>query len=186
MDKKYYVFAGVNGAGKSTFFASSPYAPRERINSDEILTKNGGDWRNSKDQAEAMREAVKKINENFKKGISFNQETTLTGRSIINNIKKAKEQGYFVKVYYIGLNSADLAVQRVDQRVAKGGHGIPETDVRRRYEQSMQNLKEIIPVCNEVDIYDNTNSFVFVASYQEGKLLFRRECEWLDKNIPKV
>lgn len=185
MAKEYFVFAGVNGAGKSTLYELYPHVPKERINSDEILREKGGDWRNSAAQADAMKEAVKRINEYFKKGKSFNQETTLTGRTIINNIKKAKEQGYTVKVCYVGLNSADLAFQRVNYRVSKGGHGIPEADVRRRYEQSMQNLKEIIPICDKIEIYDNTEDFACVASYKEGQLEFRKECEWLDKYIPK-
>lgn len=106
-----------------------------------------------------------------------------TGKTIINNIKKAKEQGYTVRVCYIGLKNADLAVQRVNQRVSEGGHGIPEADVRRRYEQSLQNLKKIIPMCDSVEIYDNTEIFLCVAGYENGQQIFRNECEWLDKVI---
>ena len=181
--KEYLVFGGVNGAGKSTLYATYKYAPRERVNSDEILKENGGDWRNSTDQAKAMKEAVGRINEYFNKGVSFNQETTLTGRTIINHIRRAREQGYYVKLCYVGLDSADLALERIAQRVAKGGHGIPEADVRRRYEQSLENLKEIIPICDEVNIYDNTHYFTCVAHYDAGKISFRKECEWLDKHI---
>ena len=103
MDKEYIVFAGVNGAGKSTLYHYIKDVPGKRINSDEILKANGGDWRNNTDQAKAMKEAVKRISDYLKQGISFNQETTLAGYSIINNIKKAKEQGYTVKVFYVGL-----------------------------------------------------------------------------------
>ncbi len=183
MDKEYFVFAGVNGAGKSTLYNQYPHIPQKRINSDEILRKKGGDWKNSADQAEAMKEAVKKIKDYFKEGISFNQETTLTGKSIINNIKKAKELGYTVIVCYVGLKNADLAIQRVNQRVSEGGHGIPEEDIRRRYEQSLKNLKEIIPLCDKVEIYDNTDSFSCVACYKNGQLEIKQNCEWLDRAL---
>lgn len=185
--KKYLIFAGVNGAGKSTFYTSNIVKkediPQERVNSDEILKEKGGDWKDSIEQAIAMKEAVRRINEYLKKGISFNQETTLTGNSIINNIKKAKQQGYTVNVYYVGLKSADLAVERVKQRVENGGHGISEEDIRRRYQQSLENLQKIVPLCDNVYIYDNTNHFRWVATYQNGKLLHQKDCEWLEKYV---
>ena len=184
MEKRYVIFAGVNGAGKSTFYTVNitDKIPRKRVNSDEIVKEMGGDWRNTKEQAEAMKEAVKRINEYLKKGISFNQETTLTGNSIINNIKKAKQRGYIVEVYYVGLESADLAVERVSQRVKKGGHGIKEEDIRRRYEQSLKNLQKIIPLCNQIFIYDNTNLFSCVAFYKNGDLVCQKDCGWFENN----
>lgn len=77
-----------------------------------------------------MKEAVKRIKYYFDNGISFNQETTLTGNSIINNIKIAKQHGYTVKMYYVGVESVDIAIRRVQHR-ERGGHGIAETDIRR-------------------------------------------------------
>lgn len=183
MGKDYVIFAGVNGAGKSTFYNHLSGFPIKRVNSDEILKQMGGNWENNTDQANAMKEAVRRINEYLKKGISFNQETTLTGNSIINNIRKAKEQGYAVKVYYVGLESADLAVQRVGKRVSQGGHGIEEEDIRRRYKQSLENLKKIIPVCDIVEIYDNTKNFTSVATYKNGQQILKKDCEWLDRTL---
>lgn len=82
----YTIFAGVNGAGKSTLYSTLLQENHDfgvRINSDEIVISNGGDWRNQSDQAKAMKMAVKLIKDCMNKGISFNQETTLTGRSMI-------------------------------------------------------------------------------------------------------
>lgn len=61
---------------------------------------------------------------------------------------------------YVGLESADLAIQRVEEIVSKGEHGIPEDVVRKRYIQSLTNLKNSAPLCNNVMIYDNTHNFV--------------------------
>lgn len=179
MEEVYFIFAGVNGAGKSTLYSFYPNVPQNRINSDEILRENRGDWESNIDQANAMKAAVKKIHAYLKGGISFNQETTLTGNSIVHNIKKAKEQGYIVKVCYVGLESADLAIRRVQQRVEKGGHGIAEDDIRRRYVQSLNNLQKIIPICDKIEIYDNTERFSCVASYLNWELEFQRDCRWL-------
>lgn len=100
--------------------------------------------------------------------MSFNQETTLCGHSIIRNIERAREYGYFVDLKYVGLDSADLAVKRVEQRVRDGGHGIPTTDVKRRYRESLHNLKKVIQLCDRVRLYDNSKSFRKIASFSKG------------------
>ena len=89
--KKYILIAGVNGAGKSTLYQTlHSLHSMERINTDEIL-KEFGDWRNPKDQIQAGKLAVLKLRKCFDEGLSFNQETTLCGKSILGNIEKAKE-----------------------------------------------------------------------------------------------
>ena len=183
MKKVYTLIAGVNGAGKSTFYNLGTILPRDqkRINSDEILRENKGDWKNLCDQSNAMKEAVKRIKTYLQEGISFNQETTLTGNSIINNIRKAKNMGFTVRMYYVGLESADLAVARVADRVRVGGHGIEEKDIRKRYESSLENLKTAIQLCDDVYIYDNTVSFPQVAIFKDGvKITDTEMCGWLE------
>lgn len=177
--KKYELFAGVNGAGKSTLYATKHGSNGEyRVNSDEIL-KNLGDWRDASLSAKAGKEAVYRIKDYFKRGCSFNQETTLCGHSILRNIKRAKELGYVVVVHYVGLDSVDLAKQRIAYRVEHGGHGIADEDVERRYTESIKNLYTIIPVCDLVDLYDNTQRFRRFAIIRKGKLVR------LSKNVPQ-
>ncbi len=90
--KRYIVIAGVNGAGKSTLYQTGSLVGEmeARVNLDEIV-KSFGDWQNPKDVGKAGRIAVKKINDFFNEGISFNQETTLCGKIIIRNILRAKQ-----------------------------------------------------------------------------------------------
>ena len=91
--KKYILIAGVNGAGKSTLYqALQGLQNMPRVNTDEIL-RSFGDWTNPVDVMTAGKIAVKQIQQYFQEGISFNQETTLCGKSILNNIKKAKKDG---------------------------------------------------------------------------------------------
>lgn len=185
MEKVYTIIAGVNGAGKSTFYKMGNILPSDqlRVNSDEILRQNNGDWRNASDQAKAMKETVKRIKDNFERGVSFNQETTLSGRSIINNIIRAKELGYTVNMYYVGLKNADLAVHRVAHRVQTGGHGIDETEIRKRYDSSIKNFKEAIKLCDNVYVYDNTDSFKSIATFSNGKIKSKSDekYEWFEK-----
>jgi len=90
-------------------------------------------------------------------------------------------------MHYIGLQNSDLAIERVKQRVAFGGHGIPEDDIRRRYSVSLNNLKTAIKLCDRISIYDNTERFIEIAQYENGIEVMRRDHEykilWLDKAL---
>ncbi len=86
----YTLFAGVNSARKTSICKSLYYEKikeEKRINTDEMVTRIGS-WKDSDLQIKCAREAIKLINNYIEKGISFNQETTLSGKSIIKNIKK--------------------------------------------------------------------------------------------------
>lgn len=171
--KKYIIFAGVNGAGKSTLYHLEKDITKGtvRINYDEILKAKYGNWKNPENQAKAMFDAKNKIDYCLENGISFNQETTLVGT--MKTIKKAKELGYHVDMYYVGLDNVEIAVDRVANRVRHGGHGVKEDDIRRRYIKSQSNLMKAISICDEVKVYDNTFSFIKVASFSHGKPQFR-------------
>ena len=94
--KKYVLIAGVNGAGKSTLYQSlQSLRDMPRVNADEIL-REIGDWRNMGDVVAAGKIAVRKLSQYFDEEITFNQETTLCWKSILNNIDKAKKRGYFM------------------------------------------------------------------------------------------
>ena len=177
--KRYVIFAGVNGAGKTTLYQTSEeYRDIPRVNVDEIV-REIGNWKDPQTVAKAGRIAVKRIKEYMDSGQSFNQETTLCGRSIFSLIKRAKELGYAVDLFYVGLQSEELAIERVNQRVKAGGHGIPEEDIRRRYRESLNNLQKVITLCDSVRIYDNTEEFKRIGSYAHG------ECIDMVDNLPE-
>lgn len=112
-NEKYILIAGVNGAGKSTLYQIlNSLKHMNRVNTDEIL-REFGDWRNSSDIIKAGKIAVNKIKENFEKEISFNKETTLCGNSILKNIDIAKSRGYEVEVHYVGVETVEIAKQRI-------------------------------------------------------------------------
>ena len=82
-------------------------------------------------------------------------------------------KGFYVVMNYIGVESADIAKERVKIRISKGGHGIPEDTIERRYKKSLQNLKSITNVCDELNIYDNTNKFEQIAYIVNGELKWK-------------
>ena len=138
-----------------------------------------GSWTDNNLQIKCAREAVKLIKLYISEGISFNQETTLAGKSIIKNIKIAKEKGFYIVMNYIGVDNLDIAKERVKIRVSNGGHGIPDKDIERRYYDSLNNLKEIIDICDEISIYDNSEILREIIDFKNGKLM------WKHKQIPK-
>ena len=74
---------------------------------------------------------------------SFAFETTLAGRNYGRLFKEAKARGYFITLYYLSLPTESLALKRIRDRVMRGGHDVPESDVRRRFRRSLLNLFKI-------------------------------------------
>lgn len=138
-----------------------------RINTDEIL-KKFGDWKITSDVMKAVKRAVQELNQCLSMGSSFNQEITLCGKTIFITIEKARNQGYYIELYYVGVDSVELAKQRIAYRVSKGGHGIPDKDVEKRYLETFQNLKIVLPMCNLASLYDDTKEFRRIAIYKDG------------------
>ena len=157
--KRYILFAGCNGVGKSTLYQTNDlFRNMPRVNMDEIV-REFGSWQNEADAFKAGKIAIGKIRKYFEDGESFNQEVTLCGNSVWSNIVRARELGYQIEMYYVGVDSVDIAKVRIASRVLKGGHGIPDADVERRFSESIKNLPRAIELCDIVEIFDNTEAF---------------------------
>jgi predicted ABC-type ATPase len=159
MSKNLYIISGCNGAGKTT--ASYTVLPdilhcKEFVNADEIA-RGLSPFNPNSVAIEAGRLMLKRIEYLLERNESFSVETTLATKSYINLVRRAQKKGYKVSVLFFWLNSPDLALLRVAERVAKGGHDIPEMIVRRRYVAGIRNLFSLF--MSEVDywgIYDNS------------------------------
>lgn len=178
-EKECTIIAGVNGAGKTSLYhvINSCTDLGERINIDEIV-KSQGDWKDTLLQIRSGRLAMDRINECIENGISFHEETTLPGSTIVKQIKKAKEAGFRVTLYFVGIDDVDLAIERVRRRVLMGGHGIDERFIRKRYQRLSENLRRILPMCDVALLYDNTVRFRQIAVIMDGKLA---DC---DRDLP--
>ena len=180
MKKVLYIFAGVNGAGKSTLYNSenldNEIKYSTRINTDEIVRKIG-DWKNNSDQIKAAKIAINLRNDCLQNGKSFNEETTLTGKTILKTIDKAKELGYELQLFYVGVNNPEIAKERIRNRVEKGGNNIADEIVEKRYYESLKNLKHVITKFDEVYLYDNSIKYKHIFSFINNKILYK------DKNV---
>lgn len=162
-------FAGVNGCGKTTFYYNELEKGNSfgfRINIDEIVS-SFGDWRNPQDQIRAARIAITMRNQYINQRQSFNQETTLCGKGIINLFKELNAKHYNIRLYYISVDSIQTAIERVKIRVSKGGHNVDSKLIERRFYESRKNFALISPYCDTIQMLENTkDGFVL----QEGNL----------------
>ena len=177
--RRYVVIAGVNGAGKTTLYSTEDsFSNIEKVNLDETV-RSIGDWKNASDIKKAATIVLNRIEDYFETGVSFSQETTLCGKSILKNLSRAKELGYVIELWYVGVDSPEISKERVNHRIEKGGHGISEEDIERRYYESLKRLKEVLPMCDIVIVYDNTKKLTRIAAYRDGI------CEWVAKELPQ-
>lgn len=158
--------AGCNGAGKTT--ASFTVLPemlncREFVNADEIA-KGLSPFQPDKAAFESGRIMLHRINELLLSEKDFAFETTLSSRSYVSLIKKAKGLGYKVTLIFFWLDSSNTAKERVKHRVKQGGHNIPEEVIERRYKRGIKNLTKLyISQVNYWMIFDNTKQSALVA-----------------------
>jgi predicted ABC-type ATPase len=165
-----YIISGCNGAGKTT--ASFTVLPemlncKEFVNADEIA-RGLSPFKPESVAIQAGKIMLNRIEELIKQDTDFAIETTLTTRSYIHTIKRAKELGYKITLLFFWLDDVELAIERVKTRVKEGGHHIPEDVIRRRYVKGLENLKEFTNIANYWLVVDNSiGSMQFVA---EGNL----------------
>lgn len=160
MSKNLYIISGCNGAGKTT--ASYTVLPeilncKEFVNADEIA-RGLSPFNPESVAIEAGRLMLQRIEFLLEKDASFSIETTLSTKSYINLVRRAQEKGFSVRILFFWLNSPELAIRRVAERVAKGGHNIPEPIIRRRYTAGLKNLFNLfMDQVDYWDIYDNSD-----------------------------
>ncbi len=171
-DKQYIIFAGINGVGKTALHnvLAEGIDLGLRISIDDIA-KELGDWRDTVVQIKAARRAMSDLRETIDKGLSFHQESTLPGEAVLRYADLAKEKGYRIILYYIGVSSLDIAKERVRRRVEEGGHGIDEKVMEKRFIDMKNCLVPLMDRCDEIYFYDNTLRFRQIAVVREGKLL---------------
>lgn len=176
-----YIIAGCNGAGKTT--ASFTILPeilsvKEFVNADSIAA--GLSPFNVESVAfEAGRIMLERINQLMKEKADFAFETTLSTRSYVSFIKKARINGYKITLLYFWLRSPDFAKQRVAKRVSQGGHNIPDDVVERRYYRGVSNLMNLyIPVVDKWTLFENMDiepNIIARGTMNDDKMIINSE-----------
>ena len=147
--KRIIIIAGPNGAGKTTF--AREYLPNEAgcptfVNAD-LIADGLSPFRRGVAELRAGRLMLEEIRRHARARRSFAFETTLSGRTYIGMIRRWRDEGYHVKLVFLGLATPEEAICRVRQRVRQGGHDVRDCVVRRRFVAGLCNFEMVYRHC---------------------------------------
>ena len=186
---EFWIIAGVNGAGKSTIAQQELKALTHQIiyiNPDSFVKEIQQDYPGyNLDTANyaALKKAREILLQCLKDKRSVAIETTLSSTAYAKHAAFAKENGYDVTMLYVGLETIELSIERVKQRVASGGHDVPPAYIQSRWPKSHDNLVKFLPEVDNAFVYSNTllGQRILVAIKKNNKIhLFDR------KALPEV
>ena len=155
-----YVIAGPNGGGKSSIVGAMVLEAGSDYFNPDVESKRIRDENPNISESDANSMAWRLGKSILERAIreqkTFAFETTLGGNTIPSLLAAAVERGLLLKIWFISLATADLHIQRVRSRVAKGGHDIPEAKIRERFERGRANLLRLLPKTTELRLFDNS------------------------------
>ncbi len=165
------IIAGPNGSGKTTtttqLLANEWGADSLYINPDNIAQNEFGDWNNEESVMKAAKRASEMRYQCLEEKKSFVFETVLSSQEKIEFIMKAREAGFFIRVFFICTENPKINAARIAQRYLNGGHEVPISKIVSRYFKSIQNMRYAISIVDRAYIYDNS------TDGQLPSLLFR-------------
>ena len=165
------IVAGPNGSGKTSvtgkILKHEWIEGCEYINPDNIARDMFGDWNSPDAILKAVRYATDIREECIAGGRSLIFETVLSVPDKISFVRRAKEQGYFIRLFFIGTDNPQINASRVAHRVMTGGHDVPIPKIISRYHKSIINCSILASVVDRLYVYDNSVENVF------PQLLFR-------------
>ena len=154
------VVAGPNGSGKTTttvqllnneWAADSIY-----INPDNIAQDTFGDWNSPEAVLKAAAEATRLRYDCLENGRDFVFETVFSSPEKLEFLRKVKDAGYFIRLFYVCTSDPAINVVRITQRYMNGGHEVPISKIISRYYKSLLNAAKAISFVDRAYIYDNS------------------------------
>lgn len=178
MSKKHspnlYIIAGPNGAGKTTFAKEflPHYAKCENFVNADLIAQGLSPFSPASAGIKAGRLLLKQIHEFAERRADFAFETTLAGKTYIQLLRKLKQQGYVIHLFFLWIPSVELALVRIKDRVAQGGHNVPAIDVRRRFGRSVQNFwRAYRPLLDSWTAFNTSTAPPALIAKEEGGTL---------------
>lgn len=117
---------------------------------------------------------------------SFTFETVMSTDRNLNLLKKAKEQGYFIRCIYVLTADVNINIFRVESREAVGGHGVPEDKIRLRYKKALNLIPQLVKVCDVMHIYDNSSVPFRVFKKRKNEYFYWENNYWNQDDIEKL
>lgn len=169
-----YVIAGPNGAGKTTFAREflPVYADCRNFVNADLIAQGVSPFSPEAAAFRAGRMMLDEIRTFAAKRLSFGFETTLSGRTYFRTLRELKADGYEVHFFFLWLKSPELAMSRVRERVARGGHDVPETIIRRRFGRSIRNFfVHYRQLADSWMLFDNSAEAPRMVAFERGDVL---------------
>lgn len=154
------VVAGPNGSGKTSttekLLSNEWTADSVYINPDNIAQETYGDWNSQEAILNAAKEATRLRYEYLQKGVNFVFETVFSSQEKLDFLKKAHNEGFFIRFFYVCTESPEINVLRVAQRYLNGGHEVPMSKIFSRYYKSLTLASQAIQFVDRAYVYDNS------------------------------
>jgi predicted ABC-type ATPase len=150
------IIAGPNGAGKSTITRLADFEGRDRLLDPDAIARGMNPLNPPAAALPAGRETLRRTGEYLEQRVSFAVETTLAGHGKLDLLHEAKSRGYEVHLMFVGLDTPERCLSRIQNRVANGGHFVPDADVKRRFARSVVNATQALRLVDIAKFYDNS------------------------------
>lgn len=140
-----YIIAGANGSGKTTFAKEflPEYAKCPNFVNADLIARGLSPFSPRQAAIKAGKLVLEQIDELSSRGVDFAFETTLAGKTYVKHFQSLKEKGYRLHLFFLWVPTSQLAIARIRDRVAEGGHDVPVEDIKRRFERSIENLFKV-------------------------------------------
>ena len=181
---KLIIIAGPNGSGKTSvtgkilehqWIEGCIY-----INPDNIARDDFGDWNSPEAVMKAANKAAEMREECLLKAEGILFETVLSAPDKLDYIQRAKDAGYFIRLFFVGTDHPSINASRIAHRVMEGGHDVPITKIISRFSKSIANCCIAATIVDRLYVYDNS------VDYAEPKLLFRASDGKLEKEYSSI
>ena len=180
-NKNVYIIAGPNGSGKTTFAKKflPDYAKCSNFVNADLIAQGLSPFFPRIAAMKAGRLVLEQVHSLANKNLDFAFETTLSGKSYISFLKELKARGYSINIFFLWISNVELALMRIKDRVASGGHDVPPVDVKRRFYRGVYNFfKYYRPLADTWLLFNNADVTPrLIARENKGKT------EVLDKDL---